>query len=118
MGRGLFDADGVEIRNPEKYISAMLQRSEGAPVAASVAQHAPIAKQARITPVAARKVSTSSGNKPKGVFHADGTKVEDPAEYVATMKAEGITIPLYDGDGKEIRDPFAYVKAMVMRGDA
>lgn len=94
---GLFNHKGEEIHDPVKYVAGM-----GAPSA---------------NPLSSAPCRSSPG-PPQGVddrslFKADGTRVKNPAAYIAAFeKTGGYKGGLFNHKGQEIRDPVKYVSNM------
>merc|ERR1712070_181672 len=80
----IYDANGTQIRDPVKYLE---KRNNGAE-------------------------SSGDGKKGEGMFKADGTRIRNPAAFVAGIEKRGYNEDLFDGAGKKIRDPVAFVKAL------
>merc|ERR1712107_853213 len=52
-------------------------------------------------------------SRAQGLYKADGSKIKNPAAYVANFAARGQSQPLYTATGEVINNPEAYVKKMM-----
>jgi len=98
----LYTADGNEIQNPVAFVAAMERRaSDGA--------NGPSGKKRKMDGGGGR----DSGHS--GIFLANGEQIRNPSGYVAKIKENGYTKPVYTAEGKEIKDPVAFLAAMERR---
>jgi len=124
---GLFKADGSQIKNPVGYVAAIERNGYTNPVFSANGQEIrnPSAYIARagLTEGSSKgqgkwvKIEDQASMQPsQGLYKADGTRIQKPSAYVASIEKNGYNEPLYTADGQEIRNPVAYVTKMQNQG--
>jgi len=131
----LFNADGEEIRNPKKYLEANsrsgiatvpVARPSSARPKPSVGRRAASSRslvtvsKKRVAPSRLEGRSRAAPSRPSqalpreaGLYKGDGSKIKNPAAYVANFKERGQSQPLFTATGEVVNNPEAYVMKMM-----
>lgn len=112
----LFTADGEEIRNPGKYLEIGLRGGGGgAPIQKAQQKGAP-RKQSFVpkkTVKAPRGAPKGAEERPEGLYKEDGSRIKNPAAYVANFEQRGQSQTLLNARGQVVKNPAAYVAKMM-----
>lgn len=112
----LFTADGEEIRNPVQYLENGRRGAGAAPAKQVQKQGAP--RKQRMVP--RKTVKAPRGARPngaeerqEGLYKEDGSRIKNPAAYVANFEQRGQSQTLLNARGQVVKNPAAYVARMM-----